>query len=59
MDSDPRRCNIGECLPQGESVEDCKARLSRIVIKQKQCYGDSPIGETDLKMYVTTQYRHG
>lgn len=33
------RCDIGECLPQGETVEECKARLRRIVTKQKQCYG--------------------
>ena len=33
------RCDIGECLPTDETVEDCRARLSRIVAKQKQCYG--------------------
>ena len=48
MNGNLRRCDIGECLPQGESVDKCKARLSRIVAKQKKCYGDSFISETDF-----------
>jgi len=32
------RSYIGECKPQGETVAECKARLSRVVEKQKQCY---------------------
>jgi hypothetical protein len=34
------RCAIGKCVPQDETEEGCKARLSRIVAKQKQCYCD-------------------
>jgi hypothetical protein len=30
--------SIRECPPEGESREMCKARLARIVTKQRECY---------------------
>src|SRR6266496_4310108 len=39
--SDSYEWFIRECPPINEDVAECKARLARIVQKQKECYGTS------------------
>jgi len=45
--ADLYHCSIGKCVPLDETEEGCKARLSRIVAKQKQCYCESPLYESN------------